>query len=85
MLKVDYITHSNRQNVVNNLLRTFTMAFCLLSLLCNCDGSDMDSDLKVTPVIESKIRGVYPKYQAQTRTETNGFWESWDKITLYTS
>lgn len=44
----------------------------------------MDSDLKVTPVIESKIRGVYPKYQAQTRTETNGFWESWDKITLYT-
>lgn len=84
VLKDNYITHSNRQYIVNNLLRTFTIAFCLLSLLCNCDRSDMESDFKVTPVMESEFRGVYPKYQSLTRTENNGFWESWDQITLYT-
>ncbi|MCM1140179.1 MAG: hypothetical protein NC453_16560 [Muribaculum sp.] len=80
LIKMIFISnHINRSVSVVAILTS-----CFLFILTSCEKYEMD-DIEHTLNSETKKSvGVYPKASSQTRSVSNGFWESWSNLRLRT-
>lgn len=60
----------------------FLIATCFLFMLSGCDKYEFGNSEDVVNEDTKELRGVYPKSLPQTRSESDGFWESWTMMRL---
>lgn len=62
---------------------SLTAAVCGIFLFSACEKSELENNVQIAVESEPELPGVYPMAQTATRSGDNGFWESWDFVTLY--